>query len=114
MSIANAGPRAIRKGYPALAFCFGSNLPDTIIFHLARKALDHTNQWPGSPSPHHQEIIMVSFLLAALILQLRARGYSRVGWAQTYPSRPMRIIVGFPPGGTLYRVRHFTDCGQPS
>jgi len=23
---------------------------------------------------------------------------SRIAWAQTYPSRPVRIIVGFPPG----------------
>src|SRR6266576_1167740 len=24
---------------------------------------------------------------------------SRFAWAQTYPSRPVRIIVGYPPGG---------------
>src|SRR5262252_8544375 len=24
---------------------------------------------------------------------------SRIAWAQTYPTRPVRLIVGFPPGG---------------
>ena len=25
---------------------------------------------------------------------------SRIAWAQAYPSRPVRMIVGYPPGGT--------------
>jgi tripartite-type tricarboxylate transporter receptor subunit TctC len=27
-------------------------------------------------------------------------GVSRIAWAQTYPTRPVRLIVGFPPGGS--------------
>ena len=25
---------------------------------------------------------------------------SRLAWAQAYPARPVRLIVGYPPGGT--------------
>src|SRR5215813_7731336 len=26
---------------------------------------------------------------------------SRIAWAQAYPSRPVRIIAGYPPGGAI-------------
>src|SRR5262245_6227703 len=26
---------------------------------------------------------------------------SHIAWAQTYPTRPVRLIVGFPPGGVV-------------
>jgi tripartite-type tricarboxylate transporter receptor subunit TctC len=45
--------------------------------------------------PHRRQFL----LLAAGATALPA--VSRVAWAQAYPSRPVRIIVGFPAGGNL-------------
>src|ERR1700687_5118611 len=52
--------------------------------------------WPGG---HAMKLSRHQFLhLAAGAAALPAT--SRIAWAQTYPSRPVRWIVGFPPGGT--------------
>ena len=32
---------------------------------------------------------------------------SRIAWAQAYPTRPVRIIVGYPPGGANTTVARF-------
>src|SRR5690348_11205818 len=44
---------------------------------------------------------------------------SRIAWAQAYPSRPVRIVVGFPPGSGIDRAAHVVGqwlserLGQP-
>ena len=37
---------------------------------------------------------------AAAAIPVAVRGASRRAWAQAYPARPVRILVGFPAGGT--------------
>jgi tripartite-type tricarboxylate transporter receptor subunit TctC len=43
--------------------------------------------------PHRRQFLHLAAGAAAL------PGASRFAWAQAYPSRPVRIIVGYPPGG---------------
>src|SRR5262245_58481635 len=43
--------------------------------------------------PHRRQFLHLAAGAAAL------SAVARVAWAQTYPTRPVRIIVGFPPGG---------------
>jgi tripartite-type tricarboxylate transporter receptor subunit TctC len=55
--------------------------------------------------------------LAAAVAMLPTA--SRIAWAQTYPARPVRLIVGFPPGGVSdISARHMGQwlserLGQP-
>jgi tripartite-type tricarboxylate transporter receptor subunit TctC len=43
--------------------------------------------------PHRRQVLHLAAGAAAL------SAVSRIAWAQTYPTRPVRIVVGFPPGG---------------
>src|SRR5262245_62474576 len=43
--------------------------------------------------PHRRQFLHLAAGAAAL------PAVSRVAWAQAYPTRPVRIVVGFPPGG---------------
>ena len=44
--------------------------------------------------PHRRQFLHLAAGAAAL------PALSRFAWAQAYPTRPVRIIVGYPPGGT--------------
>ena len=44
--------------------------------------------------PHRRQFLHLAAGAAALPT------VSRIAWAQAYPSRPVRIIVGFAPGGS--------------
>jgi tripartite-type tricarboxylate transporter receptor subunit TctC len=43
--------------------------------------------------PHRRQFLQLAGTAAAL------PAVSRIAWGQTYPSRPVRIVVGAPPGG---------------
>ena len=44
--------------------------------------------------PHRRQFLQLAAGAAAL------PAVSRIAWAQAYPTRPVRMIVGYPPGGT--------------
>jgi tripartite-type tricarboxylate transporter receptor subunit TctC len=64
-------------------------------------ASEHTENQPTSGMPTSESALETSrrqlLHLAAAAAVLPA--FSRIARGQTYPSRPVRIIVGFPPGG---------------
>jgi tripartite-type tricarboxylate transporter receptor subunit TctC len=52
------------------------------------------NEWHGPNDDHYRRRILSLAAGAAALPTI-----SRIAWAQAYPTRPVRIIVGNPPGG---------------
>ena len=53
-----------------------------------------------------REFLQLGAVGAASVAALS--GLSRVAWAQAYPARPVRIIVGYPAGGVTDIVARLT------
>ena len=71
------------------------------------KAVVHkTARVQHRPAPRGYERRLVTQHQRRQVLSLAAGAaavpaVSRIAWAQAYPARPVRIIVGFPPGGSV-------------
>jgi tripartite-type tricarboxylate transporter receptor subunit TctC len=97
-------PKKRRRTEVAVAE-YGSLIPSAgTIFNLQSQIASLSPE-PRAPAfaasvlgGHAMKISRLQFLhLAAGAAALPA--VSRIAWAQTYPTRPVHIIVGFPPGG---------------
>jgi tripartite-type tricarboxylate transporter receptor subunit TctC len=42
---------------------------------------------------------LIRLVLSALVVLGADAAFARAGWAQSYPSRPIRLLVSYPPGG---------------
>src|SRR6266567_2775635 len=74
-----------------LAPTAGTSAADLKFLHRARLASSRQEEQAVRLS--RRQLLYAAAGAAALPV------VSRFAWAQTYPSRPVRIVVGFPPGG---------------
>jgi tripartite-type tricarboxylate transporter receptor subunit TctC len=74
----------------------------TFALQIDMTKVDHIERQAGSPMMTRRRLLNLAIGIAALSAVSHAAG------AQTYPVRPVRIIVGFPPGGGADIVARLT------
>src|SRR5215831_3258168 len=81
-------------GYSTSLFCFPRRAPLVFADDLGREPCDATREGEAAMKLPRRRFLHFAAGAGAL------PAVSRIARAQTYPNRPVRLLVGFPAGGT--------------
>jgi tripartite-type tricarboxylate transporter receptor subunit TctC len=77
------------------SFLLSAGVHHLSIFHAPRALIREGTHMTNLKLPHRRQFLHLAAGAAAL------PAVSRFAWAQTYPTRPVRWVVPFPPGGPV-------------